>query len=558
MTCEGHSGSGKNDLEILFGKLARLESDAERVSFVRRRRDRLVCPDVVEQLADEIRKRIRVDVQSALQLAEGAVIIANELGDPGALALSLRAKANALFMLGQNRESAALHEQAIALFRECGDTIQLGRSLSASIQPLSHQGMYDRAFAMAAEARAIFSGQGDSLRLARLDINFANILFRQDQFLEALAAYERARDVLWPDKDIEGIAVVLHNIAVCLTSLNELHRAADAYSHARAFCDRHNMPLLALQADYNIAYLYYLRGEYRRAIDRLLAVRGVCKSIGDQQHFALCHLDLSEIYVELNLSTEAADTAQDAFLQFQELGMGYEAAKSLSNHAIALSQHGNLLSAIDLFSRAREQFVREKNSVWPAVIDLYQALVLFRAGRDLEAKRLCESAYEYFQGSTFSAKIVLSELLLARLALRSGDSKSALRWCTEANRRAHELESPHLEYQSSMVMGNILEAIGTAAEAGQSYATAYRIMETLRSSLGADELKVAFMADKFDVYERLVKLYLDGVSSAAMPYPERSLPERAFICIEQAKSRGLRDLVFGRLHDPHAVREGTS
>jgi len=82
------------------------------------------------------------------------------------------------------------------------------------------------------------------------------------------------------------------------------------------------------QADYNIAYLYYLRGEYSHAIEALYAARRACEATGDAYHFALCHLDLSDIYLELNLSEEAREMAHEGFLRFETLGMGYEAAQN--------------------------------------------------------------------------------------------------------------------------------------------------------------------------------------------------------------------------------------
>lgn len=534
-----------------FAEFAVLEDEAARASFVDRHRQELVRAEVVQQLAEAVRHRVRVSMQEALHLAEAAILIAKELGDPVSRGLSFRAKANALFTLGRNRQSAELHEQAIAIFRECGDTTELGRSLSASIQPLSNQGKYDQALAAAAEARAIFADGQDSVRLARLDINFANILFRQDRFAEALAAYQQARDALWPDKDAEGIAVVSHNMAVCLISLNDFHRAQAEYVLAREFSERHSMPSLVLQADYNIAYLYYLRGEYRRAIDSLIATREASRASGDRQHFALCHLNLSEIYLELNLNAEAADMSQQAFAQFQELGMSYEAAKSLSNHAIALSRQRKVPEAIELFAQARARFVKEENRVWPAVIDLYQAVVSFHEGRDSEALRLCESAYAHFQESVFSAKAVLAQMLFARLALRSGDKEDALAWCSKAADRATELGSPGLVYQTSVVMGNVLEGLERKADAYRSYHSAHCIAESLRGSLRSDELKIGFMTDKSEVYQRLVDLALDGVEAEG---PE-SAAERAFFYIEQAKSRGLRDLVVGQLHQSESAVE---
>ena len=56
------------------------------------------------------------------------------------------------------------------------------------------------------------------------------------------------------------------------------------------------MPLLVAQADYNIAYMYYLRGDYSRALDMLRAVRVACGEVGDLYHAALSTLDESEIY----------------------------------------------------------------------------------------------------------------------------------------------------------------------------------------------------------------------------------------------------------------------
>ena len=44
-------------------------------------------------------------------------------------------------------------------------------------------------------------------------------------------------------------------------------------------------------------------------------------------------------------------------------------------------------------------FVRDKNLVWPSLIDLYEALVLFNEGRLFEARRLCVAAHEFFRAS---------------------------------------------------------------------------------------------------------------------------------------------------------------
>jgi CHAT domain-containing protein len=533
-------------LNPVFTELAGLEDESSRSAFLTQRRD-LLRAEVVGELADAVVKHVRVDLGEALRLAEGALAIAQVIGDESALARSFRAKANALHVLGQNPAAVELHERAIAIYAKLSDATELGRSLSASIQPLALLGRYDQAYANVARARDLFRARGDSLRLARLEINFGNVLHRQDRFTEALAAYRRACEELWPDKDVEGIAVVLHNIAVCLIALNDYHEALATYRRAREFCEGHGMPLLVRQSDYNIAYLYYLRGEYGRAIDSLRSTREVCQKTGDGHHFALCYLDLSEIYVELNLSEEAAQMAQEAVKLFEKLGTGYEAAKSLVNHAIALSQQEMAPEALALFSKARELFVKEGNHVWPSLINLYEAVVYFHQGRYPEAHRLCEAAYDFFRTSVLQAKAVVCRLLLARLALITGDLERALGQCETAAKQADQMESPILQYQSRFVLGQVHEAMRQPTLAYADYQTAHREMEALRSSLANEEMKIAFMANKLEVYERLVELSLDGVSTSEAGGGRRASPsERAFQYVEHAKSRSLRDLVFGR------------
>lgn len=528
-----------------FAELANLTNDESRSLFLKGRQD-LLRSEVVTAIAEAVRKHVRVDMQEALRLAEGGMAIASRIGDDDAQALACRAKANALYMLGQNRAAVELHDLAITLFKQSGNSVELGRSFSASLQPLSLLGLYDRAYEHASRAREIFASQNDSLRLARLEINFANILHRQDRFGEALLSYRRALGELWPDKDVEGVAVVLHNIAVCLIGLNDSRQAMETYSRAREFCELHTMPLLVAQSDYNIASLYFQRGEYGRAIRSLRTTRDLCQSIGDDHHFALCLMDLAEIYIELNLYDVAASKAGEAFLRFEKLAMGYEAAKCLAYRAIALSRVDGGGEALQLFGNARQRFIREDNRAWPFVIDLYQSVLLCDASRFEEARPLCVAALAFFEASAMPGKAILCQLLLARIVLQTGQHDEASRLCLQAIEQAEAIESPNLKFNASALLGKVFEAQGRRREAWTAYEAAQREMETLRSSLGDEGMKIALMANKFEVYERLVSLSLDGAAPSTQPDAAGCI-ELALRFIEQAKNRSLRDALFGRL-----------
>ncbi len=528
---------GKQPLfEKIAQDLAGLQDAASRTRYVSRRRG---CGRalIVRQLIDASRTNLRIDARKALSLAEAAVTIARRLRNKDNLASSLRSKGNALYVLGENQAALNCHSQALVIFRATGNAEQKARTLNASIQPHILLGDYEGAFEAAEAARKIFVRFGDQRRLAHLQINLGNIYHRQDRFDEGLANYQNAYEMLLPLRDTEGLAVALYNISVCLIGLNDFGRALATYERAREMCIGDGMTLLVGQADYNIAYLYYLRGEYTLAIDMLRAARELSEKNGDEHILALCYLDLSDIYLELNLSAEAREMAHEGFLRFEKLGMGYEKAKCLANEALALGQRGNASGALKLFSQARSAFVREENQVWPRLIDLYRAVVFCNGGRLPEARDSCQKALEFFRASALEGKAVLCCLLLARIELQAGNTEPSRQHCQEALRRLSSLELPALNFQANFLMGESHRAAGNRRAAYASYQKAREELETLRSGLRKDELKIGFMKNKSEIYECLVDLCLSDESEAS------SAIEEAFTYIELAKSRSLMELM---------------
>src|SRR5438132_1338738 len=266
----------------------------------------LVSAETVFRIRDIVLRELRVDVHTALNLAEAAMEVAQRLRDPAANAHAFRCMANAMYANGQHRSAIEHHHRAIELFQSLKDEDEVARTLSSSIQPLLLLGDYEAAVQAADRARESFV----------------------------------RRDDRWP-------------------------------------------------------------------IAMLRATREACKANQEQYHYALCHMDLSEIYLELNLSEEAAEMATQGAALFESLAMGYETAKCYANQATAMGQQKQAFRAMELFSKAREIFVREQNAVWPSLIDLYQALLLFNEGRYFESRSLCHAALDVFSSSALQGKAVL-------------------------------------------------------------------------------------------------------------------------------------------------------
>src|SRR5882724_715144 len=182
-------------------------------------------------------------------------------------------------------------------------------------------------------------------------------------------------------------------------------------------------------------------------------------------------------------------------------------------------------------------FGREKNLVWPWLIDLYQGLLLFHEGRYFEARRLCLAAAGFFDQSSLAGKAVLAHLLLARIALQVGDSDEAQKQTDESFARLNTLQTPVLAYQAHLLQGQIAQARNDRRAAHQAYLEARKSLETLRSRLQGEELKISFVKNRMQVYEALVDLYVsgDGTDTSA---------EEAFACMEAAKSRSMIEMIF--------------
>jgi CHAT domain-containing protein len=520
-----------------------MTDDKKRKAFLRSRK--LLNAEVVLDLNAATQKELRVNTNNALSLAQAAVLVAGGLRRSTLLAQCHRMKANVLAAAGEYQAAIQLYDTALALFKKARDQEGIARTLTAAIQPNIMIGAYDQAFQAAKQAGEIFLKLGDERRLARLENNIGNIYHRQDRFDEALSHYERAYQELLSQGDTEELAISLNNMSMCLINMNDFGRSLATYTRAKELLQERDLPLIRLITDYNIAYLHYMRGDYGRAIEMLKSACADGEKIEYTYLVALCYLDLSDIYVELNLCAEAEETAEAGYLLFQKLHIDYEAAKTLANRAIVFGQEGKMRQALELFAQAKPLFVKENNIVWPWLIDLYQAVVLFREGRHYEARRLALGAAKFFDASSLKNKAALCHFLLAQIAIHTDDPSEAHAQCSKALDLLESVDAPILRYQGHLLLGQIEHARADLPAAYAEYQHARTELESLRSNLGREELKISFMKNKTELYERLVELCLD---ESFLGFSQ----QEAWRYMELAKSRSFTESIFQK---PQALLE---
>ena len=518
-------------LETLAGLPA--DVDAQRAFF--QANPALNHAATVNALHEEVLRALYADLDRAHRLAHAAYTLGQCLAEPAARAAGLRAMGHVSYAGSNYQQALDYYSEAIPILSALGHDHELGRTLSSGLQPLIYLGRYSEAYEWAARATAIFERLGDPLRLARLASNIGNILYRQDRYAEALESYRKAYATLGTRGEGRDVAAVLSNMAVCNISLSRFPEALQLYTEAREYCQRHDLSELVAGADYNIAYLHYLQGDFLRAIELYKRSREHYGDGGDRYHAALCDLDESEIELELNLNAEAAQLAARAEQGFAALAMPYERGKALVTQAIAASRRGRPQAAAGFFAQAREIFAAEGNPLWPALIDLYRATLLEREGSAREAARLARRAVRVLSGSMMPGRAALAQLLLARLLLRSQRVREARRICDLACRNLESAGTPWLRFHAHFVRGQVEERSGNPGAAFACYQAAREEIENMRSRLWGDEVKITFLKDKLAVYESLVALRLGSRQPAATA--------EAFEFIQQAKSRGLADLI---------------
>src|SRR3974390_77616 len=235
--------------------LSRIRDERSRRAFLSRD-PKLQTPEAVQHLFDEVVRLLRVDLQRAYRLAKAASWLGHQLRDELSRALGLRALGHVYYLQNKHQFARKHYEAAIVIYTALDRELELARTMTAALQSLIYLGEYGLAFEWSERARAIFEKHVDLLRLARLDKNLGNIFHRQDRFQEAISLYQRAYAVFEEQGQVLDIAIVLRNLGVSYISLNQFSEALQTYSKAPQFCDRQHSPLLLLEGEYNVEYLY--------------------------------------------------------------------------------------------------------------------------------------------------------------------------------------------------------------------------------------------------------------------------------------------------------------
>jgi len=497
--------------------------------------------EAFDKFWEEIRQSQPFAGQPRSEASSGGVTIARKAlnlateADNGDLLLDAW-RMMAYSLTADEQYTEAIPYYALAL-DECeikGNSALAAKVRIGYVSALTQTGRYDQGLEIAASAETWLKESGDRVGYARLCTNIANLYFRLDEHVRTYEYYVKALDVFESTGDRAAAAQVYANLGCTLSQIDRLEECDAMFERAEQISIELGLGELLTNVRYNRAYFFFLRGRYSDALAAFAHLRDHFRESGSEWYLALCDLDESQIYLQLNISRDAATIAWKAVEQCQRIGMKYEAAKARAFFGAALVQMRRFGEALESFTVSQKGFEEEKNQYWIAVLDLHRAEVYLTLERFWEARALADHARLRFETLKIPSRRMLSLVLLGRIELAMDNTAAAQAHANEVSSLIEAANAPLLLFPFHVLCGQIAERSQNLKGAEESYQLAAQDLELHHQRLQQDELRVTFLHGRNQVYEALVRLSLTNPVD-----PVR----KAYSWCERAKSRSLVELL---------------
>jgi CHAT domain-containing protein/Tfp pilus assembly protein PilF len=437
------------------------------------------------------------EVRSALASCEQALSLSSEAGDAGREALSHNNLALAYQASGELDQALDHYQRALALWKGVNNIADQGRVLYSMGILHRDRGELDEAFRYLSEALPLRHAAGHSL----------------------------------------GEIYTLLALAVVHQGRGEMEKASDRLQQAmeldRSTGGKAEGPVLATEAQF-----HGHRGEFGQALSCLLAARDIYRRTGNAGYEVRVLHQLGFLYLDLG----DLDGAQEAFSQGLELVADNNSegeARFLSSLGWSLYLRGDTEAALESLKKALDLSRRIDLPSATAQTLNQIGVIDVETGRAQEGLRLLQEELALRRKSGERAGEAKSLLDNGRAWQALGDldqAAAAFRSALELGRRVGDTELVAAGlYRWALLdrqRGDLRQALVRIEEALQ-------IIESVRSRVTSEKLRMTFLASKRTWYE----LYVDLQMRLEEAEPGYGHAAAALAASERARARGLLDLI---------------
>jgi tetratricopeptide (TPR) repeat protein len=284
----------------------------------------------LEQLSEEVRKRLHRQPREALAIANLSASIAESLPSsqyPPVVLAQIRANAwkdrastlRYLARYDEAIEAAERGEECLAGFASLEHDRAIVRMVKGMV--LAQQERFDEAHAILSECRRVFREYDDITRYVQAGLAEANTLYRATRHIQA----ERLLQDLLRDSiaagDVESQARIHNNLGYCATHLDDYARANIHFSEAVAKFTDLGFTSEVPRTERGAGLVLIARGQVTTGLQRLRQARRSFADSGMIEEAGLCALNIAAVLVERRDYTEARLLTQTVVDEFTDAGL---------------------------------------------------------------------------------------------------------------------------------------------------------------------------------------------------------------------------------------------
>lgn len=439
-------------------------------------------------------------------------------------------------LVGGNLEKClAWIDKSEASFNKLGKAHTAATTQISKLYALALLGRYDEAVSCGLRAREVFLAHNDLFSVGKIEHNIGNLFWRRDFYTESEPYLASAHKHFLQVDDQRQMAMVENCQAFVKALQNDFRSAEEIYRKALARAKKNSFVVTEAEIETGMSNLYLFQGRLDLALEFMERSRRKYDNLKMPHQTAACELEIADIYLELNLLPEAAALYESAAQKFAALGMQAELARCWLNHSRTLFLLEENRRAQNLLEKAETLFQAEGNQIAVAAARLFKARLFYLNDDFASAENLAENALKTcIEGKNIRYEL-FARWLLGEISLAKNDLKNA-RASFEKTLDAVKDNSSPIESLCLISLGKLALKQKNSAEAVEFFRRAIEIIENTRSTLEAEEFRLAFLSDKILPYQEIAKLKL----------AEKDFSE-ALKWLERARSRTLLDAINGKI-----------
>ncbi len=279
----------------------------------------------LEQMSDEVRKRLHRRPTEALTIAQLSTAVAALIPDglyPPLVLAQVRAnawkdRASALRYLARYDEAldaASIGEEHLAPFAAVEHDRAIVRMVKGMV--LFQSGRFDEAGPILAECRRVFAEHHDHRRHVHSGIAEASVLYETSRYADASRVYAAVLDDAVATGDIESQARLHNNLGYCMTHLGDYDRANIHFSEAIAKFTDLGFKAEVPRTERGAGLILVGRGQIASGLAHLRAARRDFTAAGMVEEAGLCALNIAAVLVDRAEGSEARGLTQNVIDEF--------------------------------------------------------------------------------------------------------------------------------------------------------------------------------------------------------------------------------------------------